>query len=442
MKNIFTLCFCFITLMGCKNDKSEQNTTKLELSTSKSKAAKVTINNTEGKYQLLVNNKPFYIKGAGLEFGNIPALAKHNGNSFRTWRTENGEQSGKEVLDEAQKYGLMVTMGIEVARERHGFDYNDDVAVKEQKERIRKEVLEFKDHPALLIWAIGNELNLRSTNPKVWDAVNDISKMIHEIDPNHPTTTTLAGGSQKVVNYIKERCPDVDILSIQLYGGIVELPKYLKLFDWTGPYMVTEWGATGHWEVPKTSWDVPIEENSTVKAANYLKRYKIAIESDTTQCLGSYVFLWGQKQERTPTWYGVFLEDGKETESVDVMHYIWNGEWPENRTPQIESFTINNKTAYDDVIVDSGKELVASIKIKDFEKDTMSYSWEVLHESTDLKDGGDKEERPNTVKIEIINNSKGNLQFKSPKKGLYRLFVYADDGYDHAATANIPFRVN
>tara|TARA_R110002096_G_C14660630_1_gene727748 strand:+ start:14769 stop:16064 length:1296 start_codon:yes stop_codon:yes gene_type:complete len=427
--------------MGCKNDKSEQDIIKLEFNTPESKVAKVTINKTDGKYQLLVDNEPFYIKGAGLEFGNIPALAKHGGNSFRTWRTDNGEQSGKEVLDEAHKYGLMVTMGIEVARERHGFDYNDEKAVKKQKESIRKEVLKFKDHPALLIWAIGNELNLRATNPKVWDAVNDISKMIHEIDPNHLTTTTLAGISQKEIDLIKERCPDIDILSVQLYAAIVNLPKDLKKFGWTGPYMVTEWGATGHWEVPKTSWNVPIEENSSLKAANYLKRYQIAIESDTIQCLGSYVFLWGQKQERTPTWYGVFLEDGKETESIDVMHYIWNNKWPENRTPQIESFTINNKTAYDDIIVDSGKEMVASIKIKDFEKDTISYSWEVLYESTDLKDGGDKEERPDAVKIEIINNLNGNLQFKSPKKGEYRLFVYADDGFNHAATANIPFKV-
>ena len=62
--------------MGCKNGNSKQNTTKLELNTLKSKVAKVTIKNTEGKYQLLVNNEPFYIKGAGLEFGNIPALAK------------------------------------------------------------------------------------------------------------------------------------------------------------------------------------------------------------------------------------------------------------------------------------------------------------------------------------------------------------------------------
>jgi len=441
MKNIFTICFCFIALMGCKNGNSKQNTTKLELNTLKSKVAKVTIKNTEGKYQLLVNNEPFYIKGAGLEFGNIPALAKHNGNSFRTWRTDNGEQSGKEVLDEAHKYGLMVTMGIEVARERHGFDYNDEAAVKEQKERIRKEVLEFKDHPSLLIWAIGNELNLRSTNPRVWDAVNDISKMIHDIDPNHPTTTTLAGMSQQDIEYIKERCKNIDILSIQLYGSIVKLPKFLKDFGWTGPYMVTEWGATGHWEVPKTSWDIPIEENSSVKAANYLKRYQIAIESDTTQCLGSYVFLWGQKQERTPTWYGVFLEDGKETESVDVMHYIWSKKWPENRTPQIKSFTLNNKTAYQSVILKPNKDAKATIDIVDFENNTINYSWEVLRESTDLKDGGDKENRPESIDIQLTRNQNREINFKLSGKGNYRLFVYADDGYNHAATANIPFKV-
>lgn len=439
MRNIFTTFFSLIILMACKNDKSIENITKLN--TSENKVAKVTLKNTEGKYQLLVNNEPFYINGAGLEFGNIPALAKHNGNSFRTWRTENGEQSGKEVLDEAHKYGLKVTMGIEVARERHGFDYNDEVAVKKQKERIKKEVLAFKDHPALIIWAIGNELNLRATNPKVWDAVNDISKMIHEIDPNHLTTTTLAGITQKEINYIKERCTDIDILSVQLYAAIVNLPKDLKKFGWTGPYIVTEWGATGHWEVPKTSWNVPIEENSSLKAANYLNRYQVAIESDTTQCLGSYVFLWGQKQERTPTWYGVFLEDGKETESVDVMHYIWSKKWPENRSPQIESFTLNDKTAYDNIIIKSEQELVAVFKVEDLENNSINYNWEVLRESTDLKDGGDKETRPEKMNIKITSNKNGQLKFKSPKKGIYRLFAYADDGYNHSAAANIPFKV-
>jgi hypothetical protein len=442
MKKIFTTYIVFILIFGSHYVNAEQIQAKKLLETqSNINPAKVTLQNTNGKYQLLVNKVPFYIKGAGLEFGEISSLAKHHGNSFRTWRTDNGKQNGKEVLDAAQKNGLMVTMGIEVARERHGFDYNDEVAVNEQKERIKKEILELKDHPALLIWAIGNELNLRATNPKVWDAVNDISKMIHEIDPNHLTTTTLAGISQKEIDLLKERCPDVDILSIQLYGAIVKLPKALKDFGWIGPYIVSEWGATGHWEVPKTSWGVPIEENSTIKAANYLKRYQIAIESDTTQCLGSYVFLWGQKQERTPTWYGVFLENGNETESVDVMHYIWSKQWPQNRTPHIEVFTLNNQTAYESVTSKSGGQLKATIKIKDFENNKMTYSWEVLPESTDLKDGGDKENRPATVAIDIISDQNGEFIFSAPKSGKYRLFVYVNDGYNHSATANIPFMV-
>lgn len=437
MKHVVLYILCVLILFGCGVAPKENGMKeKIPL------PAKVTLVITSGKYNLLVNGEPFYIKGAGLEHGNIAGVAKHNGNSFRTWRTENGQQSGKEVLDEAQKNGLMVTMGIDVARERHGFDYNDANAVKEQFERIKKEVLVLKDHPALLIWAIGNELNLRATNPKVWDAVNDISKMIHEVDTNHLTTTTLAGISQREIDLIKERCNDLDLLSLQMYGKINELPKMIKDFGWEGAYIVSEWGATGHWEVPKTEWGAPIEENSTLKASNYLKRYKIAIEADSLQCIGSYVFLWGQKQERTPTWYGIYLEDGKETESVDVMHYIWNGAWAKNRTPQIQSFEINNKTAYDNVFLEENKEYQASLKIYDIENDKLNYRWEILHESTDLKDGGDFEKRPDKVKMTIISNKEGKLIFKAPKeKGVYRLFGYVDDGQQHAATANIPFKV-
>ena len=54
------------------------------------KPVKVSITLENGKYSLQVNGEPFYINGAGLEFGSIESLAKYKGNSFRTWRTENG----------------------------------------------------------------------------------------------------------------------------------------------------------------------------------------------------------------------------------------------------------------------------------------------------------------------------------------------------------------
>jgi len=430
MKNIILLVMG-LALFSCEQNK------KLSVD-----PVKVTLEEEDGKFGLKVNGEPFYINGAGLEFGNIESLAKHGGNSFRTWRTDNGQRSGKEVLDEAFENGLLVTMGIEVARERHGFDYNDDLAVQEQLERIKKEVLELKDHPALMIWAIGNELNLSYENPKVWNAVNEISKMIHEVDPNHLTTTTLAGISEREVKRIKERASDIDLLSVQMYGDLPNLPKLVREYGWDGAYMVTEWGATGHWEVPTTSWGAPIEENSTLKAAHYLERFNKGIAVDEEQCVGSYVFLWGNKQERTPTWYGIFLEDGKETESVDVMHYIWNGEYPKNRTPQIKSFMINKKIANDNVVLNHGDEMLAEVGIFDFEDDAIDYRWEILLEATEVGHGGDYEERPDDIVMEILDETPGMVLFKAPAKGNYRLFIYANDGSNHSAAANIPFKVD
>ncbi len=430
---------CLTILLSCK-DKPPKTT--LETNSGNPKGpAKVTMGQNGDRYELVVNGEPFYIKGAGLEFGDVPSLAAHNANSFRTWRTENGQKSAKEVLDEAYENGLMVTMGLEVARERHGFDYNDPQAVEEQLLELKQKVLALKDHPALLIWGIGNELNLHYENPKVWDAVNEISRMIHEVDPNHLTTTSLAGLAQREISYIKERCPDLDILSVQMYGDLPQVPGLIRKYGWEGPYMITEWGATGHWEVPTTDWGAPIEQNSTVKAANYLRRYEAGIASDSTQCIGSYVFLWGNKQERTPTWYGIFLEDGQETESVDVMHYIWNGQWPKNRTPEIKDYRLNGKIAKDNVYLKPGVQYTSTITMLDHENDTLTYSWEIMPESTDLKDGGDAEERPAAIEGLIVSQKEGSVTFKAPEKGAYRLFVYVNDGNDHAAAANIPFKV-
>ena len=99
--------------------------------------------------------------------------------------------------------------------ERRGFDYDDSAMVARQFESLKAQVLEFKDHPALLLWVVGNELNFEK-NPKVWDAVNDLSKMIHEVDPNHPTTTTLAGFNPAIIRQVQERAPDLDFLSFYL----------------------------------------------------------------------------------------------------------------------------------------------------------------------------------------------------------------------------------
>lgn len=402
----------------------------------------VELKENQGVYRLYVNGEPFFVEGAGLDRGNIADLASHGANALRTWTHDQSHAHDGDVLDVAEKHGLMVMMGLPMKKERHGFDYNDRKAVQEQYDRIRQKVLEMKDHPALLGWGIGNELNLQATNMKVWNAVEEIAAYIKQADGNHPVTTMLAGIKKAEVDYIREYCPSLDFLSIQLYGAIEKLPEYLEKSGYTGPYLVTEWGVTGHWEVPSTSWNAPIENSSSEKARKIEHRYKSIILADSAHCLGSFVFLWGQKQERTPTWYGLFTEDGKATEAIDVMHYMWNGQWPENRAPFIHEFALDGKQSIDNIILPPGREVRVDYRFEDPDGDQVEIRMEILKESTDLKVGGDYERRPESLSTETLSVTGSQATIVSPSEpGPYRIFIYGLDGHNHAATGNIPFMI-
>jgi len=398
---------------------------------------KVQIEKEGNTYQLVRGGQPYFIKGAG-GTNYSERLAQYGGNSIRTWDSRNGDQ----VLEKANKLGLTVTMGLSVGLERHGFNYDDSLAVKQQLERLREQVRKYRNYPALLIWGIGNELNLNYKNPKVWDAVNEIAKMIHQEDPNHPATTMLAGVNKKEVDFIKSRCPQLDLLAVQVYGGLAAVPQQLRAAGWEGPYIVTEWGPTGHWEGLQTSWHAPIEETSSEKAAVYKSRYEYSMKRDKEKCLGSYVFLWGQKQERTPTWYGLFTEKGEESEVVDVMQFLWSGKWPQNPAPHIYSFPVDNKTAVDNITLKPGTTYPVLATAIDPNGDKLSYRFELLEEATKVGEGGDREERPVTVENAIKDKNNGKAVLTSPlTEGAYRLFVYISDGHNKIATANVPFYV-
>jgi hypothetical protein len=398
---------------------------------------KVELKKTDSIFRLYRNGQLYFVKGAG---GSAfpDRIAAYGGNSIRTW----GTRGAQRVLDSAAKYGLTVLMGLDVARERHGFNYDDTAAVKKQLDRLREEVIKYKDHPAVLAWGIGNELNLQYKNVKVWDAVNEISKMIHELDPNHPTTTVIAGINKEVVDHIKSRSSDIDLLAVNTYGGLATLPAAVRRAGWDRAYMVTEWGPTGHWEGLSTAWKAPIEETSSEKAGVYKMRYEYSVQRDTEKCIGSYVFLWGQKQERTPTWYGIFTEKGEESEVVDVMHYLWSGRWPKNQAPHLYSFQLDNKKAVENVYLKPGGSYNALAVVVDPDNDKLSYRWELLAEATQLGDGGDFEPRPKVVEGLLKAGDKGSAVLHAPEsEGAYRLFVYVTDGNNNVATANLPFYV-
>lgn len=399
---------------------------------------KVEMRQENGQWQLYRGGKPYYIKGVGGQSKMDRAVA-YGANSVRTW----GAAEGIAILDEAHAKGLTISFGLWVGCERQGFDYNDSKAVQAQLERFTEIVETYKDHPAILVWGIGNEMDLFYSDFKVWNAVEDIAKMIKRVDPNHPTMTVTAGLDVAEVQLIMERAPSIDIYGINTYGGLIGIDKEMRAYGWKKPYVITEWGPNGHWEVDKTKWGAPIEQTSTEKANDYARRYELGIAEDTSMCIGSYVFLWGQKQETTPTWYGLFLEDGSETEVMDVLEKSWSGKYPDNRAPSIYKMEMNGAETRASVYVKPGSKVAFDIESKDPDNDPLTYRYEILPESTDIKSGGDKESRPEPVKVETKDGgTPGKLIFKAPKKeGPYRLFTYIYDGNGNAATANFPFYV-
>lgn len=391
----------------------------------------------EGGYTLVREGKPYLVRGAGVAGVGLETLAKRGGNSVRTW----GIEDGQSTLDEAEKYGLTVSMGLPVAAERFGFDYDDPESKAEQRENVRAAVLKYKDHPALLAWIIGNELDMSFTNHRVYDEINELSQMIHELDPNHVTTTTITALDRETVELVREKAPDLDFISIQAYGALALMPKAIAYLG-QGPFMVTEWGPLGHWEVGKTRWDAAIEPTSTEKARHFLRQYRDLILPYLGPSLGSYAFLWGHKQERTQTWFSLFTESGATTGAVDALELAWTGRLPQNQAPVLESISLARRPASDSVRLTEGRRYVAKVVAKDTENDDLTYQWSVKPESDATTIGGDLEasieDIPNT--FDGVSNE-ATVRLVAPAPGAYRIYVEINDGHGHAAHANIPFMV-
>lgn len=403
-------------------------------------AAKVeVVQQPDGSFQLLRNGQPYYINGAGGTV-KLEELKNYGGNSIRTWGITSDTDK---ILDEAHKLGLTVCFGIWMGQERQGFDYTNEAAVKGQLEEFRRVVRKYKNHPAILLWGVGNEMDLDYTNFDVWKHLEDICKMVKEEDPNHPTMAVTAGLDVAEVKLIQRHTPSLDILGVNTYGDISYLPKAIQMYGWTKPYIVAEWGPYGYWEVEKTAWGAAIEETSTQKAETYRKSLE-AILSDKQNCLGSYVFLWGNKQEHTATWFNLFLESGEQTAVMDILIKGWSGKEPLNRAPNITDFLLNGKLPNQNVTLKVGEEAKASVKATDADNDRLTYVWQVVPESTDKKSGGDAEIAPKPLKgiFGRATRAQNEVAFTVPNKpGQYRLFLYVFDGKNNVATGNIPFLV-
>lgn len=415
-----------------------------------------------GGWQVMRGGKPYYVNGAGGSV-HMDQIVKLGGNSLRTWGLEDAER----ILDDAQKHGLTVMMGLWLQHERHGFDYSNADRVAAQKENFKQAILRLKDHPALLCWGVGNEVDLFYTNTDVWYAVEDIAKMIHELDPHHPTTTVTAGLDSNEVYLIKTRCPSIDFYSVNTYADIDRLPGMLKKYGWDRGYMVTEWGPNGHWEVAKAPWGAPLEQSSTQKAESYGRRFTEKILSEAA-CMGSYVFLWGQKQETTSSWYGLFTERGEPTEALVAVGNGWglanerarafasasNAPSPLDQrpsatsepqkpfAPRVAKVTLAH---LDSTFYRAESGVLRSVQVVGTWPANTPFWLELIPESTDIKAGGDVESKPPTLlrKKVRVSSDKPQVAFRAPAvPGAYRVVISAKGPDGYVSYANAPLWVN
>ncbi|MEK6235458.1 MAG: hypothetical protein N2C14_12190, partial [Planctomycetales bacterium] len=399
--------------------------------------SKVVLENIDGKHRLLRDGKPYFIKGVGGDT-RLDQLAALGGNSIRTWGTDNL----KSILDEAHRRQLTVCVGFWMGHERHGFNYQNETAVVKQLKQCLDAVREFKDHPAVLMWAVGNEMEGEGTNPAVWYAVDLVARECKRIDPNHPTMTVIAELGKSKVESIERFCPNIDVIGVNSYGGLTSLaPRYRKAGG-TKPYIVTEFGPLGPWEVGKTAWKSPLETSSTVKGKRYADSYRKSIAGEPGLCLGSYAFLWGQKQETTATWFGMLLSDGSRLAAADAMSEAWTGTPPENRCPRIDSLSLSKTRG-----LKPGEKVEIKLETNDPEGDALSIQWVLRHDSATIGVGGDFQIEETSVDPNVKTKNKSDQGAEAvltvPKGGGgYRLFAYVRDGQGGAAVANVPLHVD
>jgi hypothetical protein len=393
-----------------------------------------------GNYTLIRNGKPFYINGAGGS-SRLQTLAECGGNSIRTWGIDSMEEKvdGKRLIDRAQELNLAVTAGIWLKHEgQGGFSWSNQADLDKQRDEVRAAVRKYKDSPALLIWGMGNEMEGdKGDNVAIYKELNVLAGIIKEEDKNHPVMTVIASAVPQKVKGILDNCPNIDILGVNAYAGGGGAAESAKQTGWKKPFILTEFGPSGAWEVSKTPWGAPREPSSWEKAKSYYGTVE-SIKESKDIVLGSYVFLWGNKMEETTTWYGMFLDTGEKLPTVDVMTHEWTGHWPANRSPKITKFD----SPLDGKVVAPGSSVPASITAEDPENDPLTYEWMVVAEQTVHGQGGSAEPIPPSFPECTTGQNGPQATIKVPTKpGDYRLFVTVKDGKGGASKDNIPFEV-
>ncbi len=387
----------------------------------------------------------FQIKGVCGD-RDLDRLATLGVNSVRGYTIDEPREMLKK-LDHANRLGMKMIVSEWMPhhgdnKNKEGVVWNFDYHVKgdQMVEKLIEKIEGIGDHPAILMWGLGNEVHLEEPYLRV---VNRMSQEIHKRFPHHITSLTMVNAKPEHIQKIKEFAPDIDVLGVQCYsrgavrGGIKNAETH-----WGKPFYLSEFNTNGPWNFGKTEWGVELDEPVTRKL-NDLKDCYAAID-ESSLCLGSTVFVWGHATAYRPTYFSFLLDpdpngskdnDFKnlmKTPQADLMTEHFTGQpLKGNRAPVLSKLEFEGGAS--SRLATPGEAMPVKFAAHDANGDTVEFiSW--------ILDA--KARRTTTVAGPFRQASPEHAVINAPTSpGEYLLMVYATDKNGGASASTVAFKV-
>ena len=405
--------------------------------------AQTTVEERDGKWTFMIDGEVFDVKGATFGYGNDVAnydkyckeLKFLGVNSIRTWGTD---KNTIKLLDAAHANGIKVMLGIWMRHGRPGseaddrFDYLTDSIGKEAMYESALEIVKtYKDHPALLTWGVGNEvyLNMATNEEKLAYSrlLEQICSDIKLLDPNHPITSVEAWTFG--VDWWMKYVPSIDIYGINTYRqGADILPQELAEKGVKKPYIITEFGVRGEWEMKEDKNGVKVEPNDEEKYQAIVKGYNEWIKPKPN-CLGVYVFHYSNGNEHLASWFATHF-NGMTRPQYWAIREAYTGNKPENNVPVISTFQLIEKPSK------SGSWIPVTLNATDIENEALNVRF-FYNQRT-----GSRKRRDQLVALEHRGNLTDGFEIKMPQEnGGIKVYAMVNDTYQNLGIATTSITV-
>ncbi|MFJ9119458.1 discoidin domain-containing protein [Streptomyces sp. NPDC102394] len=407
----------------------------------------VKVTGGQGAWQLTVDGRPYQIKG--LTWGPsvadaeryMPDLQSMGVNTIRTWGTD---ATSKPLFDSAAAHGIKVVAGFWLQPgggpgSGGCVNYVTDTAYKNQMlDEFPQWVRTYKDNPGVLMWDVGNESVLGLQNCYSGDElerqrdayttlVNDITKKIHAVDPDHPVTSTDAWVG--AWPYYKKNAPDLDLYAVNSYNAVCDIKSAWEQGGYTKPYIVTETGPAGEWEVPDDADGVPLEPTDRAKADGYTRAWS-CVTGHKGVALGATMFHYGTEYDFGGIWFNL-LPAGQKRLSYYAVKRAYGGDTTHDNTPPVIS---DLSVEGDAGKVQAGHDLVLDVRATDPDGDPVSY--EVLDNSMYI------DQSKNLASLPFTDLGGGRLRVTAPDRpGVWKMYVKATDGRGNVGVETRSVRV-